>query len=131
MVEVNSKQQMIENIEVLDTYIYQNCDPEREFALDLIKRGICFVTVFNNGDYRFYPSRFLGYRKNDMDAHLNNWNKDGKETNPVISKIIGITPSYDLELENEYRKYCERLGFVAWNKGAFGIQRKFWRIEIN
>lgn len=118
-----------QNMSVLDGYIGSRTDPEYSFALDLIKRGTCFIAVEHNNSYRFYPSRFMGYANNSMDAHLNNDMKDGRETNPAISKILESTPlSIDMEMEKAYRKYCEKLGFTANEKGAFGVERKYWRL---
>jgi len=121
---VKDKNELLNNIYTLDSY--QVGTTEYEFYLDLVKRGVCFVVVKCNGSYKFYPSRFLGYRGNTYNNHLNNEYKDGKETNPIITKILGCAPSYDLNLEREYKEYCEKLGFKPWEKGAFGVQRKFW-----
>lgn len=114
------------NIKVLDKYLNSKKDPENEFALGLVKRGTCFVAVKENGTYRFYPSRFIGYLNNNMDAHLNNDYKDGKETNPAISSILGRKPIPNPELDILYREYCELLGFVANERGTFGVERKYW-----
>lgn len=78
--------------------------------------------------YKFYPSRFIGYTKNNMEAHLDNNQKHGGETNWVISGILGSKPMHDLELEKIYKEYCESLGFIANEKGSFGVERKYWDI---
>ena len=54
--------------------------------------------------------------------------KDGKETNPAITHILGCPVCKDSMLENEYRLYCEHLGFIPSDKGAFGVERKFWKL---
>jgi len=89
------------------------------------------VAVRDYGTYKFYPSRFIGYLDNSMDAHLSNVEKDGKETNPAISKILGGKPLSNPIFNQEYAKYCETLGFVPRDKGSFGTERKFWAIENN
>jgi len=61
-----------------------------------------------------------------MDSHLYNKYKDGRETNPAISKILGVNPIHNYSLEYFYRKYCESLGFIANDKGSFGVERKYW-----
>ena len=53
--------------------------------------------------WRFYPSRFTGYAGNTMEWHLASDKKDGKETNPAISK-----PLPDMELERFYRGWNHR-----------------------
>jgi len=79
--------------------------------------------------YKFYPSRFLGYVDNNMDAHVNNDDKDGRKTNPKISVILGTKPVFNLELEEAYVRYCEQLGFKANKKGSFGVERKYWLLD--
>ena len=85
---VSNFNELITNSQTLDGYLRSQVDPEYDFALNLIKKGTCFVAVGVSGAYKFYPSRFIGYADNSMDAHLNNVEKDGKETNPAISKIL-------------------------------------------
>lgn len=126
---VSNFNELITNIQTLDGYLHSQVDPEYDFALNLIKNGTCFVAMKDSNAYRFYPSRFIGYAGNSMDAHLNNIEKDGKETNPAISKILGAKPSVNSILNQEYARYCEKLGFVPRDKGAFGSERKFWVIE--
>ena len=102
-------------------------DPEYSYAIDLIKRGTCFVAVKQgDNEYLFYPSRFIGYENNTMNKHMNNACKDGRETNSAIFEIIGYKPSENKELEAAYKNYCDRFGFVARDKGSFGVARKYW-----
>jgi len=129
MKTISNFNEIMTNIQTLDRYLYSQVDPEYDFALNLIKRGTCFVAAKDSDTYRFYPSRFIGYTDNSMDAHLNNDTKDGKETNPAISKILNGKPLSDPALNQEYAKYCEALGFVPRDKGTFGTERKFWVIE--
>lgn len=116
------------NMKTLDMYIMSKKDPEYNFVLNLVKKGTCFVAIKEKGTYRFYPSRFIGYLGNSMDAHLNNEYKDGKETNPAISIILGSKPKQNPYLENLYKEYCESLGFIANEKGTFGVVRKYWEL---
>lgn len=127
---INNVGELKTNIKELDKYLHDKKDPEYSFALDLIKRGTCFVVVKGKENYQFYPSRFLGYADNNMDDHLNNENKDGKETNPTISKILGSPPLPNEMLNNLYKNYCETLGFVANEKGSFGVERKYWELLL-
>lgn len=116
------------NMQVIDSYLNEGVDPEYTYALNLIKRGICFVVDDSSGRNKFYPSRFIGYTLNSRDKHDSNTRKDGKVTNPVISRIIGTKPEASQELEKEYRQYCEYLGIVAREAGTYGVQRKFWKL---
>lgn len=128
MSTINSIEELKSNITILEKYLNSKTDPEYSFALDLVKKGTCFVAVENESGFSFFPSRFIGYAKNNMNKHLNNQEKDGKETNPVISRILGGKPTLNPELEKQYREYCESLGFVANDKGSFGVERKYWAL---
>lgn len=119
------------NIDVIDRYVKNKKEPEYGFALSLIKRGTCFICYITGDTYKFYPSRFIGYKSNNMNSHLNNESKDGKETNPVISEILKTTPIFYPEIEQKYYNYCGSLGFKANAKGAFGVQRKYWLLHNN
>lgn len=112
----------------LDQYLDHKREAEYSFALSLIKKGICFVAVNVGGKYRFYPSRFIGYVDNTMNKHLENVEKNGIDTNAAISKAVKQKAVFDLELEKAYQDYCMQLGFNASEKGAFGVERKYWRI---
>jgi len=126
-----SKQQLFENTKRLDEYLKNKTDPEYSFALDLIKKGICFIAISNKNNIKFYPSRFIGYKNNTMQSHSSNPYKNGRDTNPRISIIIndGKEPVFDLLLEQKYIDYCTSLGFTASAKGAFGVERKYWLIQ--
>jgi len=117
------------NIKMLDNYLNLKTEPEYSFGLDIVKKGICFVAVKCEDAYRFYPSRFIGYVDNSRNAHLSNEYKNGRETNPEISKILECKPMSNLILDNYYREYCESLGFIANDKGSFGVERKYWELQ--
>jgi 5-methylcytosine-specific restriction protein A len=119
---INNKEELKENLSLLEYYLTKGSDAEKEFALSLIKRGRCFISYKINNQWKFAPSRFVGYLKNSMFAHKENETKDGKITNPVIDEILGITSEINESLENEYLNYCNYLGIRPNN-----IIRKYWR----
>lgn len=128
---VNSLPEIFQNCRILDEYLSSADDLNKEFAINLIKRGTCFLAVKRNGSYRFYPSRFVGYANNNRNKHEVNDQKDGKVTNPAISAILKIKkPVANEKLNNEYIKFCDNLGFEARAKGAFGVARKFWEVQV-
>lgn len=127
---VTTMDEIMYNCQVLDKYIESGKDPEYSYALNLIKRGTCFVAVQSNGEYKFYPSRFVGYQENSMLKHENNEWKDGRETNASIGNVLGVgDPIPSRTLEAIYRDYCEKLGFEPQEKGAFGVEHKYWEIR--
>ncbi|HRX22334.1 MAG TPA: hypothetical protein P5273_11545, partial [Syntrophomonadaceae bacterium] len=82
--------------------------------------------IEKNNEYRFYPSRFIGYKYNSQVAHDGNKAKDGRETNPAINRIIGHEPQPSEELEKEYVRYCVKMGITPSKAGTYGVKRKFW-----
>ena len=126
---VKSLAELKDNMTTLDEYLANESAPECSYALDKIKRGTCFVVQKCGDDYKFYPSRFVGYVNNSMTAHERNDFKDGRETNDAISKILEQKPSANDGLEKLYKNYCESLGFTANKTGSFGVTRKFWEVS--
>lgn len=124
---VKTKKQVFDNIVRLDNYL-SNMDNEldRQFALERIKLGTCFIAVKVQNGYRFYPSRFVGYIDNSRADHEFDYFKDGMETNRAIQKILEKKPVFSQDLEDEYYKYCSWLGIQASSNGAWGVQRKYW-----
>lgn len=118
---VQSSDEIRNNIKVIEDYLESTDYDEVTFAKGLIKRGICFIAVRYKNGWHFYPSRFIGYAGNTIDKHERNYEKDGKETNPVISRILDSRPVSDEELEDIYKDYCEILGFKASKR-----RRKYW-----
>ena len=114
------------NIEQLESYRHSTHAHEVDFYRDLIKRGICFVVTQRSGELAFGPSRFVGYRDNDVDSHKANKTKHGGETNQAINGIIHEEPTEDEHSEVEYRKLCAELGMQPSESGQFGVERKYW-----
>ena len=130
MITIKSKNELIQNINTIEDYLKKEEGQEYEFALNLIKRGTCFISVkIDYDNYKFYPSRFIGYSNNTIYNHQNNYYKDGRVTNVAISNILGYKPYSDENLNIKYKNYCEILGFTAWNKGSYGVEHKFWILE--
>lgn len=93
---------------------------------DLIAKGICFLVYRRGGHSYFAPSRFIGYVGNTLAKHGQNEYKDGTETTPAISDILGHQPQAHDGLEGEYGAFCRRIAVEPPAKGAFGVQRKYW-----
>jgi len=139
---VENTQDIKNNFSTLNKYLEKDRDTEEFiYAIDRIKQGRCFVVIcdFNSNEYSFYPSRFIGYKDNNMFLHGNNYEKDGRDTNEVITKILHeklITMENDyiewIRLEKLYEQFCNNLGFSAPSKVAFrskekeGSGKKYW-----
>lgn len=122
---VNSAE-LQDNMDELDSYLNRKKGNCYSFALCLIKKGICFVASCKQGEYHFYPSRFIGYANNKMSCHQNNRHKDGRLTNKAISSLLDQKPTPDSKMDLAYQSYCKKLGITANSKGSFGVERKCW-----
>ncbi|MUG46312.1 HNH endonuclease [Paenibacillus woosongensis] len=122
METVTTWEEIVDNIFRLESY--RHSSEYSEYYLDRLKRGICFVVFERGGRLFFGPSRFIGYKNNNIDVHTNNEDKHGGITNKAITKIIGYSPRYDNDIENEYLKFCLSNGVTP--TGSFGGKRKYW-----
>ena len=119
---------IIDNIEMTEKYLL---DPvKQDFAIRLIKEGTCFVAVKKEEEYRFYPSRFIGYKNNSIEAQTKRDKENGKDSSPSISQILKHKPHPSQDLELEYKKFCRKLGFAANDKSSAGSEHKYWAISI-
>ena len=125
---VKSMDEIRINMKTMDSYLIKADNPEYIYALSLISKGICFVADDSTGKFRFYPSRFIGYVNNTMSKHECNSSKDGRVTNPAISKVLNQKPEADSEMEIAYKEYCKSLGIQVKEKGSFGVSRKYWKL---
>ncbi len=124
MTVVTSIKEIEDNLQLFEDYLCEGTDEEQLFCSELIQKGSCFIAYKVENELRFSPSRYIGYAKNTMQSHHKR-EKDGKETNPVITKLLGkLNPDDNLEME--YLRYCGSLGISPFNK-----KRKYWTFFID
>lgn len=92
----------------------------------LIQRGTCFMLYRSAKGVAFAPSRFIGYVGNMLVSHKENATRDGRVTNKAINAILGQNPTPNALLDKYYRQFCVANGIAPSNKGAFGVERKYW-----
>ncbi|GMO70413.1 MAG: hypothetical protein Ta2A_19010 [Treponemataceae bacterium] len=132
---VTKLEEILQNVTTLDTYLENPNGVEYGYTQRLICRGHCFAVISSENGYVFYPSRFMGYIKNSREAHekmgemkriTGRPTRDGKQTNPAITEILGdfIAETDDRwgELESEYRAFCKKLKIFPSD-----IKRKYWQ----
>ncbi|MGK9419379.1 HNH endonuclease [Pseudomonas cedrina] len=123
MTVVTSITEIEENLQLFEDYLCEGTDEEQLFCSELIRKGSCFIAYEIENELRFSPSRYIGYSKNTIHSHIQR-EKDGKETNPAITKVLGKLTQSD-NLEKKYLKYCSDLGVSPFNK-----KRKFWSLSL-
>lgn len=129
LVTVNSISEIRHNIQTLSKYAFSKDESERDFYINLIKKGICFVVINKNNKLFYAPSKFVGYANNDINNYTPT-QMSGLETNPAINMLLGYSPREDNEMEKSYYKFCNLFSFIPNAKGAFGKPRKYWRLNF-
>ena len=134
---ISKREEILKNIDTLNGYLGNTNVNECDYAKKLIQRGKCFIAFPYKGEYRFYPSRFMGYVNNTMETHeymgkkkkeTGETTKDGRKTNPVISAILGNLILVDdnewNNLELSFLKFCKKFDIDPSNK-----ERKYWNFD--
>ncbi len=129
METVESITEIEDNLNTLETYRRSASSRDSDFYQSLIKKAICFIMCKRGGPVLWGPSRFVGYKNNDINKHIANEEKDGKVTNPAISAILGKEPDKNIDAEERYQQHCRWLGFEPNATGPFRKPRKYWVID--
>ena len=124
---ISSREALQENITRLHAYL-RGAAIDREFAREIIERGICFVVTEVDQKSFFAPSRFIGYVNNTRDGHLRNPTKDGRVTNKAIEELLSSEPVPSKKLEDDYERFCIDIGGRA-KPTPFARRRKFWDLR--
>ncbi|UTW12811.1 HNH endonuclease [Marinobacterium rhizophilum] len=91
-------------------------------AIELVRNGKSIVVANVSGELVFGPSRFIGYQNNSIDVHLDlRSERDGKETNPAIKRVLGMERCLHATAEAEFLRYCVELGVYPP-----GNKRQYW-----
>jgi hypothetical protein len=111
------------NVDTLIDAIHSN-SPDRQRFADWVKAGAVFYPYQFGRIIAFAPSRFIGYKGNSRQNHerlVANGIADGKDTNPAISKIVGVKNLPSERLELAFQTYSRHIGVVPFDK-----KRTFW-----
>ena len=120
---ISNKTELLENIKMLENYLADGNQEEQEFAHERVRLGKTICVYKINGENHFAPSRFVGYAQNTMRLHLANGDKDGRETNPIIDKIVGHSFS-NQTIDEKFVAYLTSLGL-----SVPGNKRRYWRLK--
>ena len=120
---VENVDQIIENIKTIEQYLNSDVTEEKEFARDLIKKGRAMLIYKVNGQNHFAPSRFLGFRKNSRAAHLENEDREVRDTAHTIQSIMG-KPFTHAAIEKEFLDYANN-----FKGNTLKSKRKYWRVR--
>ena len=113
---VENTDQVIENIKTIERYLNSEVEEEKQFAQDLIKKGRSMLIYKVNGQNHFAPIRFLGFKKNSQAAHIENENRESRDTAPAIQSLMGKPFTHDV-IEKEFNDNL-RTNFLGWYANA-------------
>lgn len=85
LIPVDSKEDIIKNMENTES-LFQNRDC---YLRDLIVQGHNYIYYKFNGEDRFLPSRYVGYKNISVKAHNNANNLNGSETDRALDLRLG------------------------------------------
>lgn len=122
---IDNIEQLVLNLETVEFYLTEGTDFENDKTIGLLRAGVCFVAYEIDKELRFAPSRFVGYKNNNLEQHLNSY-RDGKETNVAIERILDDRLRPNEKLEKAFLKYCRNLGIEPYKK-----KRKYWKFKLS
>ena len=117
---------LTENMNIFDSYLSSENVQEKEFAVNLLTRGHDFIYRIIDGQYRFYPSRFIGYANNTLENHTLD-KGDGRRTNARLNKIVGEKSARSIHLGAIYNTYVNKV--KPSNKKRY-YKKKFWNYDF-
>ena len=100
-------------------YVAWTSSKRRAGYAELVRLGKVLLPFLCGDEIHFGPSRFLGYRNNTIPKHLKREERDGKQTNPQIAKILRgefgfrIHNVVDEAADAHFIRLCNDLGVTA------------------
>lgn len=101
-----SKEELRINMDNFDLALLDSQNSSSSIIKSLIIGGYNFIVRKVNNEYRFYPSRAIGYKDIDYQFLKGDEEKgNGGETTNAITKLLGYK-YFNKDIEEEYLKYC-------------------------
>ena len=111
---IRDEQDLRDNLEAFDRKLWDEPDASGFFH-ELVRRGRNFVSYQVESDWRFAPSRYVGYKDNSQDRHEESEDKDGGKTDRALSKVLGGDPLPDGKKFKFLDKFSQELGIKLYN----------------
>ena len=120
---VENVDQIIENIKTMEQYLTSDNTDERDFAINLVKKGRSMMAYKVNGKNHFAPGNFLGFKKVTKASYLENEKRETRNGAPIFQVLLG-KPFTHAAIEKEFADYADTL------KGqTLKSKRKYWRVR--
>lgn len=127
---ISNIDELIQNIETVESYINEDASQEQYDSMAAyIKRGHNFVAYKVDEKWHFAPSRFVGYKQNNLELHEeycdNNLVSGTKTDDRLNSRLIfGAEKQPNTRLDSNYKKFCKWL-----NVNPEKRIRSFWVLD--
>ena len=117
------------NIRTLARYAH-GTEQEKRFHAGRIKNGKVFVVLKTNRGLLFAPSKFAGYKNNNLGHRLDLKNRDGGVTNRrismLVSKYVDQSSKGYAAIDKAYLTYCRKFRI----RPSIGERpRRYWIID--
>ena len=132
---VQNKADIVENVHTFHGYAIINSKAKRKFHRKKIRQSTNFVALRDGNEWKFAPSKFVGYRKNKKATHENRTKKPSRHggmTTNVIKKLFN-----DQDVKRRDRGYAKiEKEFLAYYQKLHGDElsnnrsRLFWIMNI-
>ena len=119
---VGSEEDIRDNLEAFDRELRdESC--ASGFFHELVRRGRNFVSYQTGSDWRFAPSRYVGYKDNTQEKHEKSEDKDGRKTDRALSKCLGGNPQPDRKKSKLLDEFSQKFSIkLDKNKHKFFLE---------
>lgn len=123
LIPVDSKEDLIKNMENAESLLQEKND----YLQYRIIKGHNFVYYKFNGEDRFLPSRYIGYKNITIGTHEDASNKNGGRTDSVIKKLFGEKVPSPV-FEDKLRKCIKKI--YGKNCSLEKHKHSFWLTDV-
>ena len=109
---VDSEQDIRDNLAAFDLKLKNERDA-RGFYHERVKKGKNFVSYQVGNEWRFAPSRFIGYKGNSPESYKK-YQGNGGVTDKRLSKLLGER-KLDHRKSSKFKKFAKKLGIEPEN----------------
>ncbi len=120
---VENVDQIIENIKTMEQYLHSDNTDERDFAINLVKKGRAMMAYKVNGKNHFAPGNFLGFKKITKAAYIENEKRETRNGGPIFQVLLG-KPFTHAAIEKEFMEYAD-----TFKGSTLKSKRKYWRVR--
>lgn len=126
---IENRTDVIKNIYTLYSYLRSNSEEERDWALNRFKQGKWYIVEPFGNMLFFAPSRFVGYKNNNIAKHTEN-HGDGTQTNEYFRRNKLYKISEDEFLSKQFKNFMFSIGiekesaqfFIPYNQDISDLQ---------